>query len=237
MNCKNDEPTFLLIVEDDQELADLMKQRLEREGFIVGHEPNGKIACKRILTERPALVVLDLMLPGMDGLDICREIRPKYKGPILILTARDDDLDQVMGLELGADDFVTKPIRPRVLLARIRALLRRIDRSLKDRENKRLTVGPLVIDAATRAASLLGRPIHLTTIEFDLLWYLARKAGNVLSRNAIHLELYGSEHDALDRSIDVYISRIRQKLEDDPGIPKFLKTVRGVGYLLAEQVE
>lgn len=223
----------IFLVEDDIELARLTGERLEREGFRVLHETDGKKACTRILNERPDLVILDLMLPGMDGFGVCRNIRPAYKGPVLILTARDGDLDQILGLELGADDFVIKPIRPQVLLARIRALLRRADPAEAEPTGSPITQGNLTIDPSRREAFHEGKPIDLTTVEFDLLKFLLSHAGSVVSRNDIHLALYRTEYDGLDRSIDVYISRLRHKLGDDPSNPRYLKTVRGVGYLFA----
>ena len=161
----------ITLVEDDLELANLIKGRLESEGFLVSHEANGKDACARILAEPPSLVVLDIMLPGMDGFEVCKQVRPAYTGPILILTARDDDLDQVLGLELGADDFVIKPVQPRVLIARIRALLRRTRRVEAGTTTRRVAVGELVVDAGRREVSLRDETVDLTTIEFDLLWY------------------------------------------------------------------
>ncbi len=221
----------IFLVEDDLELAQLISERLEREGFEVRHEANGRTACARIVTDNPDLVVLDIMLPDLDGFGVCREVRPAYKGPILILTARDEDIDQILGLELGADDFVIKPVRPQVLLARIRALLRRVGGGTVRSGPRTLSVGELKINAGRREAHLGKKAIELTTVEFDLLWYLAEHAGTVVSRNDIHLALYNTEYDGLDRSIDVYISRIRQKLDDDPADPHFVKTIRGVGYL------
>lgn len=226
-----DGPKTIFLVEDDMELAVLTKERLEKEGYIVSHEVNGTEARKRIVEDMPDLVVLDVMLPGMDGFEVCKAVRPVYKGPILILTARDSDLDQILGLELGADDFVIKPVRPRILLARIRALLRRIEPAGDKQVPLELTCGAIFIDAARREAKINGSPFDLTTAEFDMLWYLASNAGQVVSRNDIHLALYNIEYDGLDRSIDVYISRLRKKLGDDPANPHYLKTVRGVGYL------
>ena len=189
----------------------------------------------RILADKPDLVVLDLMLPGEDGLSICRQLRPRYEGPILMLTARSDDMDQVLGLEMGADDYVCKPVRPRVLLARIRALLRRSEpgevEPLPAGEVRRLQFGPLLVDSARREAFLGGALIELTSAEFDLLWLLAANAGRILSREEIFASLRGIEYDGQDRSIDVRISRIRPKIGDDPMHPRLIKTVRSKGYL------
>lgn len=223
----------IILVEDDQELAALTRERLEREGYGVLHEENGDAAAARILADRPDLVVLDLMLPGIDGFDVCRRVRPAYAGPILILTARDDDLDEILGLELGADDFVTKPVKPRLLLARIRALLRRSNRKDAPARPQKMTVGGLVVDGTRREAEIDGRPVDLTTTEFDLLAYLTSRAGEVVSRQEIYQALFQYDYDGLDRSVDVYISRLRQKLGDNPTAPHYIKTVRGVGYLMA----
>lgn len=227
----------ILIVEDDQRLAELTREYLESHGLSVGIEADGARAAARILRERPALVVLDLMLPGEDGLSICRKVRSEFDGPILMLTARTDDMDEVQGLETGADDYVCKPVRPRVLLARIRALLRRREGSAEPvaENQRRLEFGPLVIDNAMREAWLAGRGIELTSAEFDLLWLLAFNAGRILSREEIFNALRGIEYDGQDRSIDVRISRIRPKIGDDPMHPRLIKTVRSKGYLFVRE--
>ncbi|AYC33716.1 response regulator [Pseudomonas cavernae] len=229
----------ILIVEDDQRLAELTREYLESNGLHVAIESDGAQAAARILKEQPDLVVLDLMLPGEDGLTICRKVRGQYKGPILMLTARSDDMDQVLGLEMGADDYVCKPVRPRVLLARIRALLRRSEPAENGGESqRRLEFGPLVIDNAMREAWLREQSIELTSAEFDLLWLLAANAGRILSREEIFNALRGIEYDGQDRSIDVRISRIRPKIGDDPMHPRLIKTVRSKGYLfVAEAAE
>jgi len=224
----------IVLVEDDVGLAELIAERLASEGYRVQREVDGRRAVELIRASPPDLVILDIMLPGMDGFQVCREVRPFYRGPILILTARDDDLDQILGLELGADDYVAKPVRPRVLLARVRALLRRAMSATRGAgEPTRIEIGALAVDASRREVLLAGRPISVTTVEFDLLWHLASRAGQVVSRQDLYQALYHYDYDGLDRSIDVYVSRLRQKLEDDPASPEFIKTVRGVGYLMA----
>ena len=235
-----DENWRILIVEDDERLATLTKDYLESNGLNVSVEGDGSRAIERIKSEQPDLVVLDLMLPGEDGLAVCRIVRPHYKGPILMLTARTEDLDQVLGLEMGADDYVAKPVRPRVLLARIRALLRR----LKDQSNaaddqdgnstQRLTFGNLIVDSSMREAWLNDESIDLTSAEFDLLWLLSSNAGHILTREEIFHQLRGIEYDGQDRSIDVRVSRIRPKVGDDPINPKRIKTVRSKGYLFVK---
>ncbi|MFQ7899116.1 winged helix-turn-helix domain-containing protein [Pseudomonas sp.] len=226
----------ILIVEDDRRLAELTQEYLQGDGaFEVSIEADGARAVERIVSERPDLVVLDLMLPGEDGMSICRRAREQYDGPILMLTARADDLDQVLGLETGADDYVCKPVRPRLLLARIRALLRRRETPEAAGSSKRLQFGPLVVDSALREAWLREKQIELTGAEFDLLWLLTSNAGRILSREEIFAQLRGIEYDGQDRSIDVRISRIRPKIGDDPEHPRLIKTVRGKGYLFVSE--
>jgi len=181
------------------------------------------------------------MLPGEDGLGVCRRVRPEYTGPILMLTARTDDMDQVVGLEMGADDYVSKPVRPRVLLARVRALLRRATGGeelveVAGDDESRIQFGDLVIDNAMREAWLRDESIDLTSAEFDLLWLLASNAGRVLTREEIFTALRGIEYDGQDRSIDVRVSRIRPKVGDDPMHPRRIKTVRSKGYLFVKEV-
>lgn len=228
----------ILIVEDDERLATLTREYLENNGLQVTIEGDGSKAVERILSERPDLVVLDLMLPGEDGVSICRRVRSQYQGQILMLTARTDDLDEVLGLEMGADDYVAKPVRPRVLLARIRALLRRGAGQAKESstEDSSLRFGALVVDNAKREAWLDNQCIDLTSAEFDLLWLLCSNAGRVLSREEIFAQLRGIEYDGQDRSIDVRVSRIRPKIGDDPMHPRLIKTVRSKGYLFVKSV-
>ncbi|PXY00431.1 winged helix-turn-helix domain-containing protein [Halomonas sp. LBP4] len=224
------EQDHVLIIEDDERLAGLTRDYLEANGFRVTLEADGARGVEQILALQPDLVILDLMLPGEDGLSICRRVRADYPGPILMLTARTDDMDQVLGLEMGADDYVPKPVQPRVLLARMRALLRRTDPSEPGGET-RLAFGNLEIDSATREAWLEGERIDLTSAEFDLLWLLASNAGRVLTREEIFSQLRGIKYDGQDRSIDVRVSRIRPKIGDDPNQPHRIKTVRSKGYL------
>ncbi|MFO7648693.1 MULTISPECIES: winged helix-turn-helix domain-containing protein [Halomonas] len=228
------EQDHVLIIEDDERLADLTRDYLEANGFRVTLEADGARGVERILALQPDLVILDLMLPGEDGLSICRRVRSDYPGPILMLTARTDDMDQVLGLEMGADDYVPKPVQPRVLLARMRALLRRAESSEATGET-RLVFGNLEIDSATREAWLEGGRIDLTSAEFDLLWLLASNAGRVLTREEIFSQLRGIRYDGQDRSIDVRVSRIRPKIGDDPNQPHRIKTVRSKGYLFVRE--
>ncbi|MFC2990994.1 MULTISPECIES: winged helix-turn-helix domain-containing protein [Halomonas] len=228
------EQDHVLIIEDDERLADLTRDYLQANGFRVTLEADGGRGVERILALQPDLVILDLMLPGEDGLSICRRVRGDYPGPILMLTARTDDMDQVLGLEMGADDYVAKPVQPRVLLARMRALLRRAENAEVVAE-PRLSFGNLEIDSATREAWLDGNRIDLTSAEFDLLWLLASNAGRVLTREEIFSQLRGIKYDGQDRSIDVRVSRIRPKIGDDPNQPHRIKTVRSKGYLFVKE--
>jgi len=225
----------ILLVEDDVRLSALVVEYLEKNGLQVKTEFGGDTAVQRILDLKPDLVVLDLMLPGLDGFEVCKQVRVDYSGPILMLTARDEDIDQVVGLEIGADDYVVKPAPPRLLLARIKALLRRSASNNKatqlNTEKQELEFGTLKITRNSRTVSRKEIMIELTTTEFDLLWLLAGNAGSILSRDQISETLTGIEYDGLDRSIDIRISRLRKLLHDDPIKPKGIKTVRGQGYL------
>ncbi|QIB51812.1 response regulator [Pseudomonas sp. OIL-1] len=229
-----DENERILIVEDDLKLASLIADFLSAQGLQTAIEPDGSKAVERVLKHVPDLVVLDLMLPGEDGLSICKRLRDAgYTRPILMLTARSDDKDHIQGLELGADDFVNKPVRPQVLLARIRALLRRrgdVEQQVSQPPS-RLQFGALIVDSTRREAWLGSELIDLTGAEFDLLWLLASNAGRVLSREETFVALRGIGYDGQDRSIDVRISRIRPKIGDDPDQPRIIKTVRSKGYL------
>ncbi|MDH2273307.1 response regulator [Moraxella porci] len=231
---KEDMPR-ILIVEDDERLAMLTQDYLRKNGLDVAIETDGTRAIRRIIAEQPDLVVLDVMLPGSDGLTVCREVRAQYQQPILMLTARTDDMDQVLGLEMGADDYVAKPAQPRVLLARIRALLRRSDTAPVESSPQRLEFGDLVIDNGGRSVTLNDELVDFTSAEYDLLWLLASNAGRILSREDIFERLRGIEYDGQDRSIDVRISRIRPKIGDDPENPKRIKTVRSKGYLFVKE--
>lgn len=226
--------TRILLVEDDERLAELTAEYLSRNELTVSIEPRGDIAENRIVTEQPDLVILDVMLPGKDGFEVCRAVRQAYRGVILMLTARDEDFDQILGLELGADDYIAKPVQPRVLLARIKALLRRLPSTNDTDDLESKVFGQFRISQATRTAILNNQTIDLTTAEFDLLWLLASHAGNVLSRDDLLQELRGIGFDGLDRSIDARISRLRKKLNDDPENPTRIKTVRGKGYLFSK---
>jgi len=226
----------ILLVDDDRALSQLVSQYLEKSGYQVTVEDDGANAVRRIVDTQPSLVILDVMLPNVDGLTICRRVREEYKNPIIMLTALDEDIDEVVGLETGADDYLAKPIKPRVLLAHVRAQLRRSDRPLVSDLPARTAIvetQELLIDAGSRSVSKNGAPILLTTAEFDLLWMLASCPGEVVKRDELHQRIFKLEYDGVDRSIDLRVSRLRKKLGDDSKTPHIIKTIRNVGYQLA----
>ncbi|NTS77533.1 winged helix-turn-helix domain-containing protein [Catenovulum sp. SM1970] len=233
----------MLLVEDDRDLAILIQAFLSKYEFNVSIVTDGIEAAKRIIDEQPDLVILDIMLPGQTGMDVCRQVRSQYQGIILMQTALDDDIDQMMGLEIGADDYIVKQVQPRLLLSRIRALLRRIqvgttaqseNTNPSELSTNAINIGHLAINYANRSVTLSGKPVELSTAEFELLYLLATKAGQVVSRDEIVQEIKGYEYDGLDRSIDRRVSRVRKKLMDDANSPVLLKTVRGKGYQLCQ---
>jgi two-component system, OmpR family, response regulator RstA len=224
----------ILLIEDDRRLAQLTATYLEQNGFRVLVESRGDCAVERFTQTHPQLVLLDLQLPGRDGLSICRELRRMRDVPILILTARDADIDQVIGLEAGADDYVTKPVDPIVLLARVRALLRRAERTDAGAAERLpdVTLGALRISQSAREVWLEGAPVALTTHEFDLLNLFAQRAGQLVSRDEVFRTMRGIDYDGTDRSIDGRVSKLRRKLGDDATAPARIKTIWGKGYLL-----
>jgi len=229
----NSKGVDILLVEDDRRLADLTAEYFTLNGFSVATESRGDQALSRFAKEKPRVVLLDLMLPGVDGLTICRELRKTFDGPILIFTARDADIEEVIGLEAGADDYVTKPVEPMVLLARTRALLRRAEiRGKTAPTGDDIVLGGLRISRSAQEVTLDGEHIPLTTHEFELLLLLAKHAGTVLSRDAIFRNLRGIDYDGLDRTVDGRISKLRRKLGDSASEPARIKTVWGKGYLL-----
>ncbi len=234
---KND-MAHILIVEDDDQLAELLMEYLGLQGYELTRVATGEDGVSAILKNSPDLVILDLMLPGIGGLDVCRQVRGTYSGAILMLTASQSESDHVAGLELGADDFVNKPIEPRILLARIRTQLRRFNdvRTLKNEAiNDIIDIGPLRLDMRSREVSINGRPVALTTMEFDILSMLARDAGSVVKREDLYLDIMEVEYDGINRGMDVHVSRIRQKLQQAGFDPNQLKSVRSAGYLLVSR--
>jgi len=229
--------TRILLVEDDAKLAALTAEYLRKNDFQVNVEGRGDAAEARIINERPDLVVLDIMLPGKDGLTLCRELRPTFPGPIVMLTSLDSDMNHILGLELGANDYILKNTPPAVVAARLRAQLRQHQpaaspvAAANGTPTQRLVFGKLVIDEPCREVTLDGERIALSTSDFDLLWQLASHAGEVQDRDTLLRVMRGLSYDGLDRSIDIAVSRLRKKLGDDPVAPHRIKTVRNKGYL------
>ena len=217
----------VLIVEDDRRIATLVAKNLQAAGFECLTAGDGDAALAAFDKVKPVLVVLDLGLPGLGGLEVARHIRRESDVPILMLTARSTEADKVLGLEIGADDYLTKPFGTSELVARVRALLRRTPGGSRERV---LAFGTLRIDPARRSAELDGARVELTTLEFDLLWFLASRAGQVFSRDTLMREVWGDDRIVGDRSIDSLVSRLRRKLEADPDDPQYLQTVWGAGY-------
>ena len=216
----------VLIVDDDSSLAEMLSIVLRNEGHDVSHVADGSAAVETFRTVRPDLVLLDVMLPGMDGMEICRRIRAESGVPIVMLTARTDTHDIVVGLESGADDYIVKPFKPQELIARIRARLRRGD----DPEPERLEIGDLVIDVAGHSVKRGDEALALTPLEFDLLVALARKPWQVFSRETLLEQVWGYRHAGDTRLVNVHVQRLRSKIEHDPENPQIVVTVRGVGY-------
>lgn len=223
-----------MLVEDDMSLAEWFSDYLTEHGYLVTLVNRGDVAVDLIKTDNPELVVLDIMLPVKDGFDVCREVRSFYHGPILMMTARDHEMDEVLGLELGADDYVTKPVKPRVLLSRIKALLRRVNTQNDNAslDENHIQFGQFQIDANSRTTMLNGKSVAISSNEFDVLWYLAQSPGKVVSRSELVRQNRGIDYDGFDRSIDIIVSRLRKKLGDDASNPYRIKTIWGKGYLL-----
>jgi DNA-binding response OmpR family regulator len=237
-----------LLVDDDRDLARLLTDYLGGHDVTITHVEDGMRGLEALASQSFDVVLLDVMLPGIDGFEVCRRIRASYDVPVVMLTARGDDADRIVGLEIGADDYVPKPFNPRELLARVRAVLRRArpgttaDDAPKPAPRERIVVGPLEIDHAARVVKKDGAEVALTSFEYRILLVLARRAGETVTREELATEVRepaqakGKEHTydpSVDRSLDVHVSRLRQKLEEDPKEPRLIKTVRGVGYVLS----
>jgi phosphate regulon transcriptional regulator PhoB len=222
----------ILIIEDDRDIVELVRYNLVNEGFQVQAAFDGTSGLTSLKKTPPDLLLLDLMLPKVSGLDICREVRRDdslNRLPILMLTARGEEADRVVGLEMGADDYVTKPFSPRELLARVKALLRRAEPPSDS--PRTIEVGKLAIDPASYRVSQSGKPVPLSTLEFRLLYYLASRPNRVFTRDQLLDAVWGTDRFVTPRSVDVYVRRLREKIEGDPENPVHLKTVRGAGYL------
>jgi len=217
----------ILIVDDDVKTVELVKLYLTRDGYQVLTAYDGVEALRLARESYPDLIVLDLMLPDIDGLQVCRTLRRESEVPIIMLTARTTDQDKLTGLDLGADDYVTKPFSPKELVARVRAVLRRLPGV---RAPEEITRGELSMNLDKREAYLGGKPLSLTTVEFKILWVLAKEPGRVFTRADLIEQALGSDFEGFDRTIDVHILNLRRKLEPDPSRPKYIKTVYGIGY-------
>jgi two-component system response regulator RstA len=232
----------IVFAEDDLNLAELIRTFLERHELSVTTVADGRDVIATVLREQPDLLLLDIMLPNMDGLSICQQLRAQYDRPIILFTANDTEIKHILGLELGANDYIIKTTPPNILLARIQAQLRqyahRASRQLlepsRQQSAARLNIGKLSIDTASRSVRLHDEVIALSSTEFELLWLLASNAGMILSRDQLLKSLRSIDYDGLDRSVDISISRLRKKLNDDPENPTRIKTVRGKGYLFSK---
>jgi two-component system, OmpR family, alkaline phosphatase synthesis response regulator PhoP len=219
----------ILIIDDEQRIIDLAKMYLEQDGYVVKSATDGAAGYRQIVETEPSLVVLDLMLPGMDGLEICRKVRAQSDVPIIMLTARSDDIDKIVGLELGADDYLTKPFNPRELLARVKAILRRADRKAAPQASEAVSIGNLTIDPDRRAVTVGEKSVDLRMKEFDLLLVLARNPSRVFSRERLLEVVWGYDFAGETRTVDVHIAHLRHKLK---GMSPSIETVWGVGYKL-----
>ncbi len=220
----------VLVIEDDPDIVELLEYNLQREGYVVASVGDGEKGLERALRRRPDLVLLDLMLPGIDGLEVCRRLRASEEGaemPVIMLTAKGEETDVVLGLELGADDYITKPFSPREVLARIRALQRRRERENRQGERKRIEVHDLTLDRERFEASIRGEPLQLTRAEFRLLWALCSRPGRVFTRDELADKITAGESLIIDRNVDVHVSSIRKKLGASSDL---ISTIRGVGY-------
>ena len=225
----------VLIVDDEPRIVEVARDYLEHAGFAVLTAADGPSALKTARSRKPDVIVLDLGLPGLDGLDVARTLRHESSVPIVMLTARDDELDRVLGLEIGADDYVTKPFSPRELVARIRAILRRVDRL--DEPSDRIEAGGVTIDLARMRVEADGRTVDLTPTEFQLLVALARQPGRIFTRSQLLDAIHGLAFESYERAIDAHVKNLRRKLEPDPSRPRYVLTVYGVGYRFAEDTE
>jgi DNA-binding response OmpR family regulator len=226
----------ILLVDDEESVQKLLTYPLERDGYRVVQAHDGDEALARFDTEEIDLVILDVMLPRLDGLEVCKRLRAHSAVPIVMLTARDDELDKVLGLELGADDYITKPFSIREFRSRVRALLRRASAPrYESRDEEAIELDGLRIDPARRTVEVAGRPVQLTYVEFELLRTLAQRPGRVFSRQALLEALWGASDYREPRTIDVHVRHLREKLESDPREPRYILTVRGVGYRFRER--
>lgn len=230
----------ILVIDDDTELCSLVAEYLEPEGFLVDAAADGQSGLEKALSGDHLLVVLDVMLPRLNGFEVLRQIRNKSRIPVLLLTARGEEVDRIVGLEIGADDYLPKPFNPRELVARIHAILRRTRSAEKGgpaSATEILRVGDVVLDPATRTVHQNGKPVELTSVEFTLLQVLLREAGRVVTRERLVDTVLSRKFSPFDRSIDMHVSKVRKKLGDSDGVADYIKTVRGVGYIFTRPRE
>jgi DNA-binding response OmpR family regulator len=224
----------VLVVDDEPKIVDVVREYLEHAGFSVRTAGDGPAALERARALAPDLVILDLGLPGLDGLDVARQLRRTSRVPVIILTARGDEVDRVVGLELGADDYLVKPFSPRELVARVRAVLRRVDERDTEAGDEPLVRGDVVVDPARRRVTVEGRPVELTPTEFDLLAHLARQPGRVFTRAQLLTAIHGVAVESYERAVDAHVKNLRRKLEPDPRHPRYVLTAHGIGYRFTE---
>lgn len=222
----------ILVVDDEPHIVELVRYNLLQEGYDVSTAGDGESALAKARTDRPDLVVLDIMLSGLDGVEVCRRLRRESAVPIIMLTAKGGEIERVVGLETGADDYVTKPFSPRELVARVRAVLRRRAREVSPPSQEPIRIGRLRLDPTTREVTLNDRAVELTAREFELLWLLMRHPNRVFTRDFLLEHLWGHDFYGSTRTVDMHVSRLREKIEDDPTAPTYIVTVRGVGYKL-----
>lgn len=224
----------ILVVDDEKSIIELLTMSLEREGYEVVSAQDGERAVKTAVKERPDLIVLDVMLPDMDGFEVLGKLRKDISAPVIMLTARAEDIDKILGLELGADDYITKPFNPRELIARIKAILRRVRQTPKDEEQEAsdepINIGDLVVDLKQCSVTKKGKPINLTAKEFSLLELFLRRPNQIFTRQVVLEQVWGYDFYGESRIVDVHLQRLRKKIEKDPANPTIIETIRGMGY-------
>lgn len=228
------EKKHILVVDDEKAIGDILRINLEKEGYAVSIAMDGETGVEMALSKNPDLILLDVMLPKLDGFEACKKIRRESEVPIVMLTARSEEIDKILGLELGADDYVTKPFSVRELLARVKANLRRTVVATESGTGEAITIGDIVIRTDSYELSKNGKPIELTLREFELVKYLAESPNRIFSRETLLEKVWGYEYYGDVRTVDVTVRRLREKIEDDPGEPRYIMTRRGVGYYFAK---
>ena len=220
----------ILVVDDDARILKIVKHCLEKEAFQVVTAVDGESALNMVKQEQPSLVVLDLMLPKLNGYDVCRALTDQYSIPIIILSAKGDELDRIVGFRLGVDDYMTKPFSPTELVLRVQAVIRRVQGCRKSQENQVLVCGELTIDHGTRTVSVEGKPVSLTSTEFELLWLLAGSPQQVFTRMQLLNKIWQSDYQGDENTVTVHVRRLREKIEPNPAEPRYIRTVWGIGY-------